>query len=81
MENEVQTKTIKLFADNFGLEQQEIDPSMELVKDLNLSSLEIADFLVIIENSFHVEIPKEESEKFLTLADVITYVSDHGNFT
>lgn len=81
MENEVQEKIIELFSENFGVERKDIDVSMELLKDLNLSPLEVADFLVIIESTFHLEIPHGESEKFLTLGDVIGYVSDHGNFT
>lgn len=81
MENEVRAKIIDLFIENFGVEKKDIASSMELLKDLNLSLLEIADFLVKVENTFHVQIPQSEGEKFLTLDDVINYVSDHGNFT
>ena len=77
----IETKVLNLFSDHFGAEKEELNPSLELGKDLNLSPLEVSDFLVILENIFHVSIPKEESEKFITLADIIDSVVNYGNFT
>lgn len=69
------------FANHFGIEKKDVDPSMELSKDLNLSSLEIADFLVSLENTFHLVIPKGEIEKMVTLSDIINVVINNDSFT
>ena len=81
MEKQTEEKILQLFADHFGVEKKDINPSMELIKDLNLSPLEIGDFMVILENTFHIEIPKEEGNGLVTLGDVINIVADNGNFT
>lgn len=81
MEITPEEKIITLFSNHFGIEKKDINPTLEFSQDLNLSSLEITDFLLSLENTFHIEIPKEESEKFVMLSDIIDYVVNHGNFT
>ena len=81
MENGPEKQIVSLFANHFGVEEKDLDPSLELGQDLNLSYLEIADFLLALENTFRIEIPQEESEKFKTLGDIVDYVVNHGSFT
>ena len=81
MEKDSEEKIKTLFSHNFGIEENNVNPSLELLQDLNLSHLEIADFLLILEDTFHIEIPKEESEKFVTLGDIIDYVVNHESVT
>lgn len=81
MEENLEAKIIELFSSHFGIEKKGVNPSMELQKDLNLSALEVADFITVLENTFHIEIPEEESKKLSTIADIINSVTDHDNFT
>lgn len=81
MEENPETKITELFSNHFGIEKTDLNPSMDLQKDLNLSALEVADFITILENAFHIEIPEEESKKWTIIADIINSVADHGNFT
>jgi len=81
MEKQAEEQVLQIFADHFGMDKKDIGPSMELARDLNLSAIEMGDFMVILENTFHIEIPKEESNNAETLADVINIVVNHGNFT
>ena len=81
MEESPETKITELFSNHLGIEKNGLNPSMDLQKDLNLSALEVADFITILENTFHIEIPGEESKKWTTIADIINSVADHGNFT
>lgn len=78
MEEDIKAKIIDLFSTSVGVEEKDIDSSDELVRDMNLTSLEIADFLSVVENGFKLEIPREDSQKFATLDDIINYVQDRS---
>ena len=47
----------------------------ELVGDLGINSLELADLVMLCEDKFDVEIDEEELRKFITVGDVADYFS------
>lgn len=81
MQKNPETQIIDFFLNHFGMDKKDVEPSMELSKDLNLSTLEIADFFAALEDVFHIEIPKGESKKVQTVSDIINTAINNGSFT
>lgn len=63
------------------VEEMQVDPEnitmeAELVNDLGVNSLELADLILLCEEKFDIEINDEDIHKFITVADVVTYLDN-----
>jgi acyl carrier protein len=66
----------KVLAKNFNLAQQHISPEKYLRSGLGLSSLEFVEMIVMIENTFQIELADIEIEKAKTLKDLVACVDN-----
>ena len=51
-------------------------PNAELVADLGINSLELADLILLCEERFDIEIGDDAAQKFLTVGDVAEYLEE-----
>ncbi len=63
------------------VEEMQVDPDnvtmeAELVNDLGVNSLELADLILLCEEKFDIEINDEDIHKFITVADVVAYLDN-----
>ena len=61
------------------IEEMQVDESTitedaELVNDLGVNSLELADLILLCEEKFDIEIDDEDIHKFITVGDVVNYL-------
>ena len=47
------------------------------IDDLNADSLDIVELIMALEDELDMEIPDEEVEKFVTVADVVKFIKAH----
>ena len=64
---------------NILIEEMQVDPEAitedaELVNDLGVNSLELADLILLCEEKFDIEIDDEDIHKFITVSDVVAYL-------
>lgn len=57
-----------------GIDAGAITPDAELSRDLGINSIELADLIMICEEKFGIEIAEEDSNKFVTVGDVVNYL-------
>ena len=67
-------KLKELLVEEMQLDADEITLDAELSKDLNLNSIELADLVMICEEKFNIEIAEDDSNKFVTVRDVVDYL-------
>ena len=67
-------KIRELIVDQLGIE---VEMDTNLMKDLEGDSLDMVEIILGIEETFGLEIPDEEAEKFETVRDLVEYVDDH----
>ena len=48
----------------------------ELVNDLGVNSLELADLILVCEEKFGIEIKDDDIHKFITVGDIVNYLSE-----
>lgn len=68
----------KILIDEMEVDEALITPEAEFVNDLKLNSLEIADFVVLCEDTFGAEIDEEEIHTILTVQDLCDYIANHA---
>ena len=73
-------ETLKnLLVEELQLNADEITLESELANDLCVNSIELADLIMLCEDKFGVVIEDEDIHKFVTVADVVSYLEEHAN--
>ena len=67
----------KLLVEQMNIDEADITPEAELVADLGINSLELADLVFSCESKYNIEIDEDDYRKFVTVGDVIAYLEEH----
>ena len=68
-------ETLKaMLVENLSVNEADVKPEAELVNDLGINSLELADLVLLCEEKFGIEISDDEVREFLTVGDVGDYL-------
>lgn len=63
-----------LLVDELQIDENDITPDAELVGDLGINSIELADLVMICEDKFDIEIDDNDIQNFTTVKDVVDYL-------
>jgi len=63
-----------ILVDELQLNADDITMEAELVNDLGVNSLELADLIMVCEEKFNIEISDDDIRKFITVADICDYL-------
>ena len=63
-----------LLVNDLQINPDDIKPEAELVNDLGINSLELADLVLVCEEEFDIEIDDSSIRNFVTVGDVVTYL-------
>lgn len=63
-----------ILVDELQLNPDDITMDAELVNDLGVNSLELADLIMVCEEKFDIEISDDDIRKFITVADICDYL-------
>ncbi len=66
----------KVLIEELQIDERLITPSAELVGDLDINSIELADLVMICEEKFDVEMAEEDLSKLVTVGDVADYLEN-----
>ncbi|MBE6711508.1 MAG: acyl carrier protein [Clostridia bacterium] len=69
-------KIKELLVEELSIKAEDITPESELVSDLGINSLELADLVLLCEEKFDIEIGDDVIHKFITVGDVADYLSE-----
>ncbi len=69
-------KVKNLLVEELSINEADITPEAELVNDLGINSLELADLVLLCEEKFDIEIGDDVIHKFVTVGDVADYLSE-----
>ena len=74
MNNEIYEKVKAILVESLSLEKDDVKPESDLINDLGINSLELADLVFRCEDEFDIEIDEKATSKFSTVADVVNYL-------
>ena len=69
-------KVKQILVDNLNVSADEIKPESELVNDLGINSLELADLILVCEDKFNIVIEDEDLNTLLTVGDIVNYLEE-----
>ncbi len=69
-------KVKALLVEELSINEADITPDAELVNDLGINSLELADLILICEEKFDIEIGDDVINGFETVGDVSDYLAE-----
>ena len=69
-------KVKNLLVEELDIDENDIAPDTQLVNDLGINSLELADLVLLCEDTFGVSISDDDIHKFVTVGDVVNYLEN-----
>jgi len=70
-------ETVKnLLVEELQVNADDITLEAELIGDLGINSLELADLVLLCEEKFSIEIKDDDIHKFITVGDIVNYLSE-----
>jgi acyl carrier protein len=79
----ISEKLKKVIAEQLGVDEESIVPSASFVDDLNIDPPDLAELITAIEQEFStpkrkLEIADEDTEKIVTVQDILDCLHDYG---
>ena len=71
-------KFADLLVEELQINRDDITMDAELSNDLGINSLELADLILLCEEKFGVEIKDDDIHKFITVGDVVDYLTENA---
>jgi len=76
-EEEIFQKLKTIVVDQLGVNEENVTMEATFVDDLAADSLDIVELIMNIEEEFDLEIPDNDTEKIVTIGDVVKYIEEH----
>ena len=73
----MKNKVIEIIAETLDVDKSEISMKTNLIKDLDIESLDLVDLVGAFEEEFGVEIADKDIKDIQTVADIVEYIEDH----
>jgi acyl carrier protein len=77
-ENSIESKVRDIIVEQLGVNSDQVTVEAKFIEDLGADSLDTVELVMAFEEEFGIEVPDEEAEKLLTVADVIRYIEDRA---
>jgi acyl carrier protein len=74
---DIEKRVKQIIMEQLGVSEEEVKPEASFVDDLGADSLDLVELVMALEEEFGQEIPDEDAEKIVTVADAFNYVNDH----
>ncbi|MCX7871049.1 MAG: acyl carrier protein [bacterium] len=78
---EIFEKVKKILVEKLSVNENDIKEDSSLVDDLGVDSLDLVELLMKFEEEFKIEISEEESQKILTVKDIVDFIEEKTKST
>jgi len=70
-------KVKEVVVEQLDCDPAEVKEDSKFIEDLGADSLDVVELVMALEEEFDIEIPDEDAEGILTVADALKYIEDH----
>ena len=75
----IEDRVKDLIVDQLGVSMDQVTPEASFIDDLGADSLDTVELIMALEEEFEIEIPDEDAEKIITVADAVSYLEDKAS--
>jgi len=72
-------KVKEIIVSQLGVEEDEVTLEASFVDDLGADSLDMVEFVMVLEEEFNIEVPETDADKIVTVGDAVEYIKAHQN--
>lgn len=72
----LEQRVTDLIVEQLGVSREQVVPKASFIDDLGADSLDIVELVMLLEESFELEIPDEDAERMRTIGDAVTYLQE-----
>ena len=73
----MKNKVIDIIAETLEIDKGDITMKTNLIKDLDIESLDLVDLVAAFEDEVGVEIADKDIKDIQTVGDIVEYIEDH----
>jgi acyl carrier protein len=73
----IKEQVLKLIIENLEIEPAAAVPEAKFIDDLGVSSMDLWELVLVMEDEFDLEVPDEDLEKIITIQDAISFIESH----
>ena len=70
-------KVKEIIVSQLGVEEDEVTLESTFVDDLGADSLDMVEFVMVLEEEFDIEVPETDADKITTVGDAVEYIKEH----
>ena len=70
-------KVKEIIVSQLGVEEDEVTLESSFVDDLGADSLDMVEFVMVLEEEFDIEVPETDADKITTVGDAVEYIKEH----
>ncbi len=70
----VKDRVIALILEHLEVEPEKVVPEANFIEDMGISSMDLWELVLIMEDEFNLEVPDEDLEKIKTVQNAIDYI-------
>ena len=74
----IEERVRDLIVEQLGVNADQVKSEASFVDDLGADSLDTVELVMAFEEEFGIDIPDEDAEKMLTVADATKYLDEHS---
>ena len=75
----VKDRVMELIIENLDVDEEKLAPEAKFIDDLGVSSMDLWELVLVMEDEFDMEVPDEDLEKIVTIQDAIDFIESHTN--
>jgi acyl carrier protein len=76
---EIQEKLIDILTRHTSIDKSAVTPEKHLKFDLGLDSLDVAEMVYEMEETFGIKVPDDSAEKILKISDTVDFIYEQMN--
>ena len=70
-------KVKEIIVSQLGVDEDEVTLEASFVDDLGADSLDMVEFVMVLEEEFEIEVPETDADKIVTVGDAVEYIKEH----
>jgi acyl carrier protein len=74
----IKERVIELILENLDVDPEAVVPEAKFIDDLGVSSMDLWELVLVMEDEFDLEVPDDELEKIITIQDAISFVEKNA---